>query len=78
VRVSLCRSGMYIYNQGQLDYKDPNMDLSDEELSVIMQETDGDQGILKHLGPVLQMSETKPFWDKPSPVLGSSKPEWLS
>ena len=54
------------------------MDLSDEELSVIMQETDGDQGILKHLGPVLQMSETKPFWDKPSPVLGSSKPEWLS
>ena len=78
VRVSLCRSGMYMYKQGQLEYSNANMDLSNEELDAIMRKTEGDQGTLKHLDPVLEMSETKPFWDKPSPVLGSSKPEWLS
>ena len=78
VRVSLCRSGMYMYKQGQLEYSNANMDLSKEELDAIMRKTEGDQGTLKHLDPVLEMSETKPFWDKPSPVLGSSKPEWLS
>ena len=69
---------MYMYKQGQLEYSNANMDLSNEELDAIMRKTEGDQGTLKHLDPVLEMSETKPFWDKPSPVLGSSKPEWLS
>jgi hypothetical protein len=27
---------------------------------------------------VLSLSETKPYWDKPSPVLGSSEPQWLT
>ena len=42
-----------------------------------MIESKGGHGTLKHLAPVLRMSETKPYWDKPSPVLGSNKPEWL-
>ena len=77
VRVSLCRSGMYIYKQGKVDYPAPDMGLSDAELDAIMIESNGGHGPLKHLGPVLRMSETKPYWDKPSPVLGSSRPEWL-
>jgi len=32
---------------------------------------------VRHLGPVLRMSETQPFWDKPTPVLGGDKPQWL-
>jgi hypothetical protein len=43
-----------------------------------MIESRGGHGALKHLGPVLKMSETRPYWDKPSPTLGSSRPEWLS
>jgi hypothetical protein len=43
-----------------------------------MTESRGGHGALKFLAPVLRMSETKPYWDKPSPVLGSNKPEWLS
>jgi crotonobetainyl-CoA:carnitine CoA-transferase CaiB-like acyl-CoA transferase len=78
VRVSLCRSGMYIYKQGKVDYSDPDMGLTDAELNSIMIESRGGHGALKHLGPVLRMSETKPYWDKPSPVLGADKPEWLS
>ena len=54
------------------------MGLTDAELDSIMIESKGGHGALKHLGPVLRMSETKPYWDKPSPVLGSNKPEWLS
>jgi hypothetical protein len=54
------------------------MGLSRAELDPIMIETTGGHGTLKHLAPVLNLSETRPYWDKPSPVLGSSKPEWLS
>lgn len=78
VRVSLCRSGMHIYQQGHVRYPEADMGLSAAELDSIMIESTGGHGTLKHLGPVLSLSETKPYWDKPSPVLGSSKPEWLS
>ncbi|HEX2827393.1 MAG TPA: CoA transferase [Burkholderiales bacterium] len=78
VRVSLCRSGMYIYKQGHVAYPQPDMGLGQDELDSIMVESNGGHGALRHLGPVLSMSETKPYWDKPSPVLGSSRPEWLA
>jgi crotonobetainyl-CoA:carnitine CoA-transferase CaiB-like acyl-CoA transferase len=78
VRVSLCRSGMYIYKQGHVQYAKPDLGLTQADLDAIMIETQGGHGTLKHLGPVLKMSETKPYWDKPSPVLGSSRAEWLA
>jgi crotonobetainyl-CoA:carnitine CoA-transferase CaiB-like acyl-CoA transferase len=78
VRVSLCRSGMYIYKQGHVRCPEGELGLSRAELDQIMIETKGGHGTLKHLAPVLNLSETKPYWDKASPVLGSSKPEWLS
>jgi crotonobetainyl-CoA:carnitine CoA-transferase CaiB-like acyl-CoA transferase len=78
VRVSLCRSGMYIYKQGKVDYPAADMGLSADELNAIMIESKGGHGALKHLGPVLGMSETRPYWDKPSPTLGSNRAEWLA
>ena len=78
VRVSLCRSGMYIYKQGHVRCPEGEMGLSAAELEKIMVETKGSNGTLRHLAPVLSLSETKPFWDKPSPVLGSSAPQWLA
>ena len=77
VEVSLCRSGMYIYKQGHVQYPKSDMGLTSAELDQIMIETTGGHGTLKHLGPVLRLSETKPYWDKASPLLGSSTPEWL-
>ena len=68
---------MYIYKQGHVDYPAGDMGLSDAELNSITLESKGGHGALKHLGPVLRMSETKPYWDKPSPVLGSNNPQWL-
>jgi crotonobetainyl-CoA:carnitine CoA-transferase CaiB-like acyl-CoA transferase len=78
VRVSLCRSGMYIYKQGHVKYDKPNMTLGKADLDPIMVETKTGSGTIRHLAPVLKLSETRPYWDKPSPVLGSSKPEWLA
>jgi len=78
VRVSLCRSGMHIYKQGHVSYDKPDLGLGRAELDSIMIETTGGHGTLKHLAPVLNLSETKPYWDKPSPVLGTSQPEWLA
>ena len=78
VRVSLCRSGMYIYQQGHVRYPEAEMGLTRAELDSIMIESRSGHGTLKHLAPVLGLSETKPYWDKPTPVLGSSNPEWLS
>ena len=78
VRVSLCQSGMFIYRQGQVDYSAPDMDLSSDELDAIMVETETGQGPLKHMAPILKLSETPPFWDKPTPLLGSSQPAWAA
>ena len=65
-------------SRGTCSYPKADMGLSAPKLDSIMIESKGGHGTLKHLGPVLRMSETKPYWDKPSPVLGSSRPEWVS
>jgi crotonobetainyl-CoA:carnitine CoA-transferase CaiB-like acyl-CoA transferase len=77
VRVSLCRSGMFIHKQGMVEYPGDDVELGDAELDAVMIESEGGHGALKHLGPVLRLSETTPYWDHATPVLGSSKPEWL-
>lgn len=77
VRVSLCQSAMYIYRQGKAEFTDSNMDVSDDELNAMMISTDTGYGPLRHLGPVIKMEATPPYWDKPAPALGSGSPVWL-
>ena len=77
VRVSLCQSGMFIYRQGSTVFDAPDMDLSDDELAALRIETQPKAGPLRHLGPILQLSETQPRWIRPTPVLGGDAPEWL-
>jgi crotonobetainyl-CoA:carnitine CoA-transferase CaiB-like acyl-CoA transferase len=78
VRVSLCQSGMFIYRQGDVGYQPAELGLHESELKELRVESQLPSGKLRHLGPVLRMSETPPFWDKPTPVLGGDKPEWLN
>ena len=78
VRVSLCQSGMFIYRQGKSEFVEPNMDLSEAELDALRIETVSPYGPLRHLGPVLYMSETQPCWSRPTPMLGADAPEWLA
>lgn len=78
VRVSLCQSGMFIYRQGKTEFADPDMDLSEAELDVLRVDSKPAHGPLRHLGPVLHLSETQPHWSRPTPMLGGDAPEWLS
>ena len=77
VRVSLCQSGMFIYRQGQVAPGVPNIDLSAAELNELRIESQTSDGPLRHLRPILQLSETPPMWDRPTPRLGGDKAEWL-
>jgi crotonobetainyl-CoA:carnitine CoA-transferase CaiB-like acyl-CoA transferase len=78
VRVSLCQSGMFIYRQGMTGFSDPDMDLSEAELDALRVESAPAQGPLRHLGPVLKLSETQPHWSRPTPALGGDAAEWFT
>lgn len=78
VRVSLCQSGMFIYRQGKVAFPGFGLDLSSAELDALRIETQPKSGPLRHLGPLLKLSETPPHWTRPTPVLGGDRPEWPS
>lgn len=77
VQVSLCQSGMFIYRQGKTEFPAPDMGLADHELDALRVESKLDTGPLRHIGPVVQMSETQPHWTRPTPTLGADTPSWL-
>lgn len=77
VRVSLARTGRWIVDRGLVeDWRGVPAELPEAELKRHMMETDAPQGRLRHLKPVLQLSETPPFWARPPLPLGSSPAEW--
>jgi len=78
VRVSLCQSGMFIYRQGKVALCEPNLDLSTAEVAALRIESQPKSGPLRHLGPILRLSETPPHWVRPTPLLGSDAPDWLA
>jgi len=77
VRVSLCQSGMFIYRQGKTEFSEPDMELTEAELDALRIDSKPALGPLRHLGPVLHLSETQPHWSRPTPLLGGDAPEWL-
>jgi len=68
---------MFIYRQGKTaPVAEPDLDLTEAELDVLRIQSDTGHGPLRHLGPVLELSETKPHWVRPTPILGGDTPEW--
>jgi hypothetical protein len=78
VRVSLCQSGMFIYRQGKTSFHEQGMELGQEELNALRIETETSHGRLRHVGPVLKLSETQPHWEHPTPKFGGDRSEWLA
>jgi len=76
VRTSLCQSGMFVYRQGKVVFPGLDLDLSDAELDAIRIESRPKSGALRHLGPILKLSEAQPYWSRPTPQLGGDAPEW--
>jgi hypothetical protein len=77
VRASLCQSGMFIYRQGKVGFPGFDRDLSTLEIDAIRIASRPNGGPLRHLGPILNISETRPYWSKPTPQLGGDAPTWL-
>ncbi|MEE9255498.1 MAG: CoA transferase [Pseudomonadales bacterium] len=73
VRVSLCQTAHWLQALGRVDADDvPRLDVDH-----LMMTSDTPFGRLRHLGPVLELSETPPFWERPTVPLGTHAPRWL-
>jgi len=76
VRVSLCQTAMMIYRQGKTEHLPDDPHLAAAEVDALRVESDTHLGHIRHLGPVLRLSETMPRWDLPTPQLGSGAAAW--
>ena len=79
VRVSLVQTGRWLVGRGQVpdaELMDVPKDFTPAELEQWSMVSDTPMGLLSHLGPVLQLSETPSRWDRPSVPLGHNEPVW--
>jgi crotonobetainyl-CoA:carnitine CoA-transferase CaiB-like acyl-CoA transferase len=77
VRVSLARTGKWIVDRGFFeDFASLPKELDEQELKNLLVETKAPSGTIQHLRPVLQLSETRPRWERPPVALGTHPPEW--
>lgn len=78
VRVSLVQVAHWLANLGQVDPAKGVAELPEAELAQMLMESDGPLGHLRHLKPVVQLSETPPFYAKPAEPLGTSPARWAA
>ena len=79
VRVSLARTGRWIVDRGVLDpaqVAGTPAELPDDAIARITLETASPLGRIRHLAPVVRMSETPPHWARPPLPLGYNAPAW--
>jgi crotonobetainyl-CoA:carnitine CoA-transferase CaiB-like acyl-CoA transferase len=74
VKASLAQTAMWFTRLGMTC--DPAAATGAGDLSDYMADSSTAVGKLQHLGPITRMSETPPYWDRPSPALGADRPEW--
>jgi crotonobetainyl-CoA:carnitine CoA-transferase CaiB-like acyl-CoA transferase len=79
VRLSLAQTGRWLVQRGEVpaaSLKDVAKDLAPEEIERWSIDSDTPVGRLRHLGPTVQLSETPPYWARPSVPLGYNEPAW--
>jgi len=79
VRISLAQVGKCIVDLGEVDgdgARAAAVEFTAEELARWSMTSETPSGPLRHLGPVVQLSETKPHWARPSVPLGYHQPVW--
>src|SRR5258705_2690577 len=77
VRISLAQTGRWLVGRGQVpeaELKDVEKEFTPSELERWSITSETPVGRLRHLGPVLRMSETAPRWARPSVPLGHNEP----
>jgi crotonobetainyl-CoA:carnitine CoA-transferase CaiB-like acyl-CoA transferase len=78
VRVSLVQVAHWLASLGTIDGSTGLKDIPDAELAGLLMESDGPFGRLRHLKPVLQMSDTPCYYARPAEPLGSSPARWAA
>jgi hypothetical protein len=79
VRISLAQVGKWIVDLGEVPEaaaRDAPAEFAPEELERWSTVTETPSGRLRHLKPVVQLSETPPYWARPSVPLGYHQPVW--
>ena len=79
VRVALARVGKWIVDRGLVAkdaYAGLPEDLPKEELLPLLMEVDAPDGRIRHLGPIIELSETPGRWTRPPVPLGHHPPVW--
>ena len=80
VRISLAQIGKWIVDLGEIpatDARSAPEEFRPEELERWSMVSDTPGGKLRHLGPVVKLSETAPYWARPSVPLGYHQPVWV-
>ncbi|HLZ71601.1 MAG TPA: CoA transferase [Dehalococcoidia bacterium] len=80
VRVSLAQTGRWLTAQGRIAPERvaaAPADLTPERLAALSTTSDSPFGRLRHLAPVVQMSETPARWERPAVPLDHDEPRWL-
>ena len=79
VRISLAQVGRWLVERGQVpesELSKARKEFTAEELERWSTTSETPVGKLRHLAPVLKMSETPTRWARPTVPLGYHKPEW--
>jgi len=76
VRLSLVQVAHWIASLGTIDGGAGLAELPEAELAGLLMESDGPFGRLRHLKPVVQLSETPAFYARAAEPLGSSPARW--
>jgi crotonobetainyl-CoA:carnitine CoA-transferase CaiB-like acyl-CoA transferase len=79
VRISLAQTGRWLVGRGQVpesELEGVAKEFTPEELERWSIASETPVGRLRHLGPVVQLSETPPRWERPTVPLGYHEPVW--
>ena len=79
VRISLAQVGRWLVERGQVpqaELKNVVKEFTPAELERWTMTSNTPVGKLRHLGPVLRLSETPPRWERPTVPLGYHQPVW--
>jgi hypothetical protein len=79
VRISLAQVGRWLVDRGEVPeaaLRDVPKEIPQADIDRWSIESDTPVGRLRHLGPTVQLSETPPYWARPSVPLGYNEPAW--
>jgi crotonobetainyl-CoA:carnitine CoA-transferase CaiB-like acyl-CoA transferase len=79
VRISLAQTGRWLVDRGQVPearLREVPKEFAPAELERWSMTSDTPVGRLRHLRPVLRLSETPPYWARPTVPLGYHPPLW--